>query len=104
MKVRPTLGLRLVSQRPGHFKRLIMRHAKNQKCTCGAATDPKPELPAGTRRIKIQPEFVRRVGPNTIVPVILLKGQWLRKIGFECEGHVLIREVDGGLVIRLEGE
>lgn len=104
MKVRPILGLRLVSQRPGHFNGLIMRQTKNQKCTCGATSALKPMLPTGTRRIKIHPKFVQRTYSHTVVPAILLTGEWLRKIGFECEGHVLIREVDGGLVIRLEGE
>lgn len=87
-----------LSQRPGHFKFLIMRQAKNQK----NSSISKSELPIGTRRIKIQPKFVQRTYDNNVVPAILLTGEWLRKIGFECEGYVLIKEEGGGLVIRLE--
>jgi hypothetical protein len=61
-----------------------------------------PKLPSGTRRIKIQPRYVSRVGKNIFVPGLLLQGEWLRKLGFDCKQHVLIREESGGLVIRLE--
>jgi hypothetical protein len=76
-----------------------MRQAKNQK-----SNTLKSALPVGTRRIKIQPKFVQRTYSHSVVPAILLTGEWLRKIGFECQGHVLIKEENGGLVIRLEGE
>jgi hypothetical protein len=77
-----------------------MRHPKNQKSN----TMSKPELPVGTRRIKIQPKFVQRTYSKSVVPAILLTGEWLRRIGFECHGHVLIKQENGGLVIWLEGD
>lgn len=68
-----------------------------------ANENQKPKLPAGMRRIKIQPHFIERVHKDTVVPVIMLKGEWLRKMGFECEGHVIIVEEMGRLVGRLVG-
>lgn len=74
----------------------------NKKCTCGACDPPKPKLPAGMRRLKIQQKFVARVRSSTVVPVIILAGEWLRKSGFEYQEHVIITENQGQLIINLE--
>lgn len=97
-----------------------MRHTKNQHsasllrpkieqvrqphktCTCGACDPPKPKLPAGMRRLKIQQKFVSRVRSTTVVPIITLAGEWLRKSGFEYQEHIIITESQGQLIINLE--
>ncbi len=79
-----------------------LNSSKKKKCTCGVANPSKPKFPVGIRRIKIQPKFVQRVWEDKLVPQILLRGEWLRKNGFECAGHVLVMEEQGKLVIQLE--
>ena len=74
----------------------------NKTCTCGACEPPKPKLPAGMRRLKIQQKFVSRVRSSTVVPVITLAGEWLRKSGFEYENHIIIIEKAGQLIINLD--
>ena len=99
-----------------------MRQTKNQKaespilklipqtkhphktCTCGACDPPKPKLPKGIRRLKIQPKYTRRVGYQEAFPMIMLTGRWLQKQGFKCDSHVLIIEEREQLVIKLEQE
>jgi hypothetical protein len=74
-----------------------------KRCKCGACQPPKPKLPPGTHRLKIQPKFVQRgLLPDTQVPQLLLAGEWLRRTGFECNNHVLITTDPGQLIIRLE--
>ena len=41
---------------------------------------------------------------NSIVPQILLQGEWLRKTGFEYNEHVIITQKKGKLIIELEKE
>src|SRR5687767_6512329 len=88
-----------LAQQPDTLQQL--KHFQT-KCTCSASRPPKPKLPAGTRRLKVQPNHVRRLGYYTPVPMILLKGVWLRKAGFDCQSHVIIKERKGELVIRVE--
>ncbi len=77
---------------------------RGKTCTCGACTPPKPKLPAGTRRLKIQPKFVQLTYSHTTVPLIMLTGAWLRKIGFESKSYVIIYEKEGELTIKLDKE
>lgn len=74
----------------------------NKTCTCGACDPPKPKLPAGMRRLKIQQKFVAQVRSSTLVPVITLSGEWLRKSGFEYQKHIIIIEKEGQLIIKLD--
>lgn len=74
----------------------------NKTCTCGACDPPKAKLPAGMRRLKIQQKFVAQVRSSTIVPVITLAGEWLRKSGFEYQNHIIIIEKQGELIIKLD--
>lgn len=74
----------------------------HKTCTCGACDPPKPKLPAGMRRLKIQRKFVAQVRSSTIVPVITLAGEWLRNAGFEYQKHIIITENQGQLIINLE--
>lgn len=41
---------------------------------------------------------------SSIVPQILLQGEWLRKTGFEYHDHVIITQKKGRLIIELEKE
>lgn len=54
------------------------------------------------RRLKIQQKFVAHVRSSTLVPVIMLAGEWLRKSGFEYQNHVIITENNGQLIINLD--
>lgn len=76
----------------------------NKTCTCGACDPPKPKLPAGMRRLKIQQKFVAQVRSSTLVPVITLAGEWLRKSGFEYQKHIVVIEKKGQLIINLDTE
>lgn len=74
-----------------------------KRCKCGACDPPKPKLPPGMHRLKVQPKYVERsLGPNTYVPQISLTGEWLRKTGFDCQTHVIVTKEPGRLVIQLE--
>ncbi len=61
------------------------------------------EFPNSNHRLKIQGKYVSRVGGNKAVPSILLKGEWLRKCGFESNMHVRVRSQLGRLFIELDG-
>ncbi|SFH51565.1 SymE family type I addiction module toxin [Pedobacter insulae] len=39
---------------------------------------------------------------ESIVPQILLQGEWLRKTGFEYDEHVIITQKKGKLIIVLD--
>lgn len=54
------------------------------------------------RRLKIQQKFVAHVRSSTLVPVIMLAGEWLRKAGFEYRKHIIIIEKEGQLIINLD--
>jgi hypothetical protein len=82
--------------------KIIQTLQPNKTCTCGACTPPKPKLPVGMRRIKIQPKFVQHTYSNTTVPLIMLTGAWLHKIGFESKGYVVVYEKEGELLIRVD--
>ena len=41
---------------------------------------------------------------ESIVPQILLQGEWLRKTGFEYNDHVIITQKKGTLIIELDKE
>jgi len=73
----------------------------NKKCTCGAASS-KPKLPAAMRRIKIQQKFVAQVRSHSTVPVIMLTGKWLEKLGFDYDNHVIVMEKKGQLILILK--
>ncbi len=73
-------------------------------CTCVACDPPKPKLPKGTRRLKIQPKYYQRLGHLKTFPSILLSGKWLQDQGFECDSYVIIAEKKGQLVIKLQKE
>jgi hypothetical protein len=74
-----------------------------KKCKCGACEPPKPKLPEGIRRLKVQPKYITdRPSKNPTIPLIILQGEWLRNTGFDCESHVLIEQQPGQLVIRVE--
>lgn len=73
----------------------------NRNCTCGTVLS-KPKLPVGMRRIKIQQKFVAQVRSLTTVPVIMLSGKWLEKLGFDYENHVIVMEKEGQLIINLD--
>jgi len=57
-------------------------------------------MPDGIRRLKVYYKYVN----NKQVPVLLLQGEWIRKLGFDIEEHVIIREKKGKLLINLEKE
>jgi hypothetical protein len=69
-------------------------------CTCGACYVPKQKMPEGIRRLKVYYKYVN----GKRIPVLLLQGEWIRKLGFEIEDHVIIKEKKGKLVINLEKE
>ncbi len=74
-----------------------------KRCKCGACEPPKPKLPAGMRRLKVQPKYITdRPSKNPTIPVILLQGEWLRDNGFECATHVIVIEEQGRLIIQPE--
>ncbi len=97
-----------------------MRNLKNQKiiqelqlnkiCKCGAckpnayaeasAKEQKPKLPKGMRRLKVY----YKAGCTETIPVILLQGEWIRKLGFNVKDHVIVSEKKGQLIINLEVE
>ena len=70
-----------------------------QTCTCKACKPKLPELPAGMRRLKIQQKFVTKIRSWKTVPAIMLTGEWLRKLGFEHEDHIIIVEKEKQLII-----
>lgn len=82
--------------------KVIQVKQPNKTCTCGACDPPKPKLPAGMRRLKIQQKFVGQVRSSTLVPVITLAGAWLRKSGFEYQNHIIVTEKEGQLIINLD--
>jgi len=69
-------------------------------CTCGACYVPKTKMPDGVRRLKVYYKYVN----SKQVPVLLLQGEWIRKLGFDIQEHVIIQEKKGKLVINLEKE
>ena len=73
-------------------------------CSCGALDPPKPMLAKGTRRLKIQPKYTRRVGYEEAFPLIILTGKWLQDQGFKTDNYVLIAEKKGQLIIKIEKE
>lgn len=38
------------------------------------------------------------------IPVILLQGEWIRKLGFNVKDHVIVSEKKGQIIINLETE
>ncbi len=88
----------IVQLKPGQTKH------PHKTCTCGACDPPKPKLPEGTRRLKIQPKYARRVGYEEAFPLITLTGKWLQDHGFKCDSYVLISKKQGQLIIKLETE
>ena len=95
---------RIENQNPPHVypKYVVSKTGKKKPVPCKICNPPKAQLPAGMRRIKIRPYFVRYVRKEGYVPQILLKGEWLRKIGFDCGHHVLILESSGRLLISID--
>lgn len=95
-----------------------MRHTKKQKvtsipkydptqikrpdshCSCGACYVPKAKMPDGVRRLKVYYKYAN----GKQIPVVLFQGEWIRKLGFEIESHVIIHEKKGKLIINLEKE
>lgn len=84
--------------------KIIQELQPRKICKCGACEPRKPELPEGRRRLKIQPKFMKSTWKESIVPQILLQGEWLRKTGFEYHDHVIITQKKGKLIIELEKE
>ncbi len=76
---------------------VIQQLQPNKTCKCGACEPIK-------RRLKIQPKHIQHTWSNSIVPQILLQGEWLRKTGFEYNEHVIITQKKGKLIIELEKE
>ena len=83
--------------------KIIQELQPNKICKCGAC-EPRPKLPEGMRRLKIQPKYMQSTWSQSVVPQILLQGEWLRKTGFEYNCHVIITQKKGKLVIELEKE
>ena len=52
------------------------------------------------RRLKVY----YKAGCAETIPVILLQGEWLRKIGFEYNEHIIIAQENRKLIIELEKE
>ena len=52
------------------------------------------------RRLKVY----YKAGCTGTIPVILLQGEWIRKLGFDVEDHVIVSENKGQLIINLEME
>ena len=84
--------------------KVIQELQPNKTCNCGACEPRKPKLPDGQRRLKIQPKHMQSTWRESIVPQILLQGEWLRKTGFEYNDHVIITPKKGKLIIELEKE
>lgn len=84
--------------------KIIQELQPNKVCNCGACEPRKPKLPDGQRRLKIQPKHMQSTWSVSIVPQILLQGEWLRKTGFEYNDHVIIIQKKGKLIIELEKE
>ena len=84
--------------------KIIQELQPNKTCSCGACEPRKPKLPDGQRRLKIQPKHMQSTWSESIVPQILLQGEWLRKTGFEYNDHVIITQKKGKLIIELEKE
>jgi hypothetical protein len=72
----------------------------NKICKCGACEPRKPKLPRGMRRLKVY----YKAGYTETIPVILLQGEWIRKLGFNVKDHVIVSERKGQLIINLEAE
>ncbi|WP_090997773.1 SymE family type I addiction module toxin [Pedobacter insulae] len=84
--------------------KIIQELQPNKICNCGACEPRKPKLPDVQRRLKIQPKYMKSTWKESIVPQILLQGEWLRKTGFEYDHHVIITQKKGKLIIELEKE
>jgi hypothetical protein len=84
--------------------KIIQELQPNKICKCGACEPRKPKLPEGMRRLKIQPKHMQSTWSESIVPQILLQGEWLRKTGFEYNNNVIITQKKGKLIIELEKE
>lgn len=84
-------------------QKIIQELQPNKICKCGAC-EPTKKLPDGQRRLKIQPKHMQSTWSSSIVPQILLQGEWLRKTGFEYHDHVIITQKKGKLIIELEKE
>lgn len=77
---------------------------KPTRCNCGAAKTNKPKLPAHLRRLKIQPKYIFSFRASKTVPFLVLQGEWLRNMGFECEHYVIVDTKLGELVIKVVQE
>ncbi len=75
-------------------------NVKSQKCTCAAGKITKPKLPAHLRRLKIQPKYVFGYRTSKTVPFLVLQGEWLRNVGFDCEQYVMVSTKFGELLIK----
>lgn len=84
--------------------KIIQELQPNKICRCGACEPRKPKLPDDQRRLKIQPKHMQSTWSESIVPQLLLQGEWLRKTGFEYNDHVIITQRKGKLIIELEKE
>jgi len=85
--------------------KIIQELQPHKICKCGACEPRKPKLPDGIRRrLKIQPKHMQYTWSNSIVPQILLQGEWLRKTGFEYNKQVIITQKKGKLIIEIEKE
>jgi hypothetical protein len=76
------------------------RSPTNKICTCGACEPRKSKLPSGMRRLKVY----YKAGCTETICVILLHGEWIRRLGFNVEDHVIVSEKKGQLIINLEAE
>ncbi|WP_133576475.1 SymE family type I addiction module toxin [Pedobacter metabolipauper] len=85
-----------------HKIEAVQTRIPTKHCTCGSCDLPKPKLPIGTRRIKIQPKYIAGAKGGKLVPVIRLQGAWLRKTGFECDSYVIISKKKGQLIIQMD--
>ena len=92
------------NQKTTRKPKIIQELQPNKTCKCGACESRKPKLPDGQRRLKIQPKHMQSTWSESIVPQILLQGEWLRKTGFEYNEHVIITQKKGKLIIELEKE
>lgn len=66
--------------------------AIQKKCKYNVCKPASPKLPQGMRRIKVQPKYVERTTVNSYIPMIILKGEWLRKTGFDCNSFVIVEQ------------
>ena len=74
----------------------------HRTCKCGACEPPKPKLPEGMRRLKVYNRW--KANGNGQEPVILLQGEWLRKVGFEYGDEILVTVNQKHLVVNFEAE